>query len=399
MWHSVMRGTECFNPGRRLSAYGAFHSFASGGRVVQPTTPMSSPGTGKSDKAQQSRGLATAVRESLAPGLLLVDPEGQSATLSPEAAGILGRPGVSECPASELPGTLMAVAREVSAGGAKSATRDLQLNLPVRGLVDLRVTAAPMQNGRGVAVALADLSVALHCEQRLERMDRLASLGTLAASTAHEIRNALVAGKTFMDLLLEQNPQAELSKVVRRELGRIDAIVARLLKFAGPEPVTVAPVRLHEVLDYSLRLLQPQFEVKAIAAERDFHAACDLVTGNESSLQQVFVNLLLNSAEAMGQEGKVTVTTQAVSSINGSGHAIASSNGPHLRVVIQDSGTGISAEHMPHLFEPFFTTKSDGTGLGLAISQRIIQEHRGTIDVESQPGSGARFIVTFPALG
>ena len=200
-----------------------------------------------------------------------------------------------------------------------------------------------------------------------------------------------------MDLLIEQNPKAELSEVVRRELGRIDAIVSRLLKFAGPDPATIGPVRLHEVLDYSHRLLQPQFEARGIAVERDFRAASDLLSGNESSLQQAFVNLLLNSAEATHREGKVSVKTQELASGWAGGPGAARET--RLQVIVQDTGEGITAENMPHLFEPFFTTKPEGTGLGLAITQRIIQEHRGAIHAESKPGAGTRFILTFPSPG
>lgn len=335
------------------------------------------------------------MRKCFSPGLLLLGADRQTVTLSPEAATILGRAGVGECRVDELPAPLVALVTNISAPGATWKNRDIRLNLPGRGPVDLRVSTAVLHGAAGVALVLTDLSAATNCEEHLERVDRLANLGTLTASTAHEIRNALVAGKTFMDLLIEQNPKAELSEVVRRELGRIEAIVSRLLKFAGPDPATIGPVRLHQVLDYSLRLLQPQFEARSIAVERDFRAACDLLNGNESSLQQAFVNLLLNSAEATSCEGKVCVQTQELA---GGANGGAASEA-RLQVIIQDNGEGITAENMPHLFEPFFTTKPEGTGLGLPITQRIIQEHRGTIRAESEPGAGTRFILSFPYQG
>jgi signal transduction histidine kinase len=281
-----------------------------------------------------------------------------------------------------------------------NAAREQELELPLEGggSVVLWVSVVPVRSGGGVGAALALTAVSsdVACEQRLEQMDRLANLGTLAASTAHEIRNALVAGKTFLDLLLEKNREAELSEIVRRELGRIDAIVTRLLKFAGPDNTAIGPVHLHEVLDYSLRLLQPQLESKSIGVERAFRAGGDLVSGNESSLQQAFVNLMLNSAEAMDQKGKLTVTTGNLAADKAAGNGLSLATSPRFRVTIEDTGVGIPAENMPHLFEPFFTTKPEGTGLGLAITQRIIHEHRGQIDVESRPGHGTSFIVTLP---
>jgi two-component system, NtrC family, sensor histidine kinase HydH len=232
-------------------------------------------------------------------------------------------------------------------------------------------------------------------EDRLARLDRLASMGTLAAVMAHEIRNALVAGKTFMDLLLEKNQDAELTEVVRREMGRIDAIVGRMLKFGGPARSGFGEVRLHEVLDHSLRLVQPQLDDKAIGLTRSFRAASDLVQGDDYQLQQAFVNLLLNAVEATGPNGSLSVATNTVGL---DGHRRGRREKPtRLRVTIKDSGTGISPEHMARLFETFFTTKPNGTGLGLPITRRIILEHQGEISVESEPGKGAAFHMIFPA--
>lgn len=346
-----------------------------------------------------SRNFARAVRECLASGVLLIEPGGQTAVLSPHAALVLGLKGATECQVDKLPITLKALAREVMNSGYPAAEQEFELRVEGRGLLVLRVSGVPVRSSEGVgaALALADISSAVACEQKLEQMERLANLGTLAASTAHEIRNALVAGKTFLDLLLEKNREAELSEIVRRELARIDDIVSRLLKFAGPDNTVIEPVHLREVLDYSLRLLQPQLERKSIIVERVFHDAGDVVSGNESSLQQAFVNLMLNSAEAMGQKGKLTVTTANLAAETAGAYSLNSITSAQLRVIIEDTGAGISAENMPHLFEPFFTTKPAGTGLGLAITQRIIHEHRGRIDVESRPGLGTTFIVTLPA--
>lgn len=357
-----------------------------------PLNTTSRPGL---DKA--GRDFARAVRECLATGVLLVEPGGLNAVLSPDAAAVLGLAEATECPVDSLPVSLKGLVREVINSGRPAREQELEVRSEGGGLLLLRVSGVPVRSsdGVGAAMALTDISSVVACEERLEQMDRLANLGTLAASMAHEIRNALVAGKTFLDMLLEKNREAELSEIVQRELARIDAIVTRLLKFAGPDNAAIGPMHLQEVLDYSLRLLQPQFESRAILVERAFHAVSDLVSGNESSLQQAFVNLMLNSAEAMEHRGKLKVSTESPGTRNGTRHAAASAQ---VRVIIEDTGSGISAQNMPHLFEPFFTTKPAGTGLGLAITQRIIHEHRGKIDVESRPGQGTTFIVTLPII-
>ncbi len=225
-------------------------------------------------------------------------------------------------------------------------------------------------------------------EERLGQLDRLATLGTLAAAMAHEIRNALVPGKTSVDLLLEKHPDAELADLVRRELSRIDAIVTRMLTFSGPARPALGKVRLHEVLEHSLRLVQPRLEGSEVSLSRSFQAAPDVVMGDEYQLQQAFVNLLLNALEAMGTDGALSVTTETM----GAG----ADGAAQLRVAIQDNGAGIPPDVMRRLFEPFFTTKPSGTGLGLAITRRIILEHRGDIRVESQLGQGTAFHILLP---
>ena len=167
------------------------------------------------------------------------------------------------------------------ASGKAPADRQIELEAGSRGTDHpSHQRGSLLQPGRkdsGVVVVLNDLTPARQLEERLEQLDRLANVGTLAATMAHEIKNALVAGKTFIDLLLEKHQDAELVEVVRREMSRIDAIVSRMLKFAGPARPAFSEVRLHEVLDHSLRLVQPQLEGKSIALSRSFQAAPDLL--------------------------------------------------------------------------------------------------------------------------
>jgi signal transduction histidine kinase len=236
-----------------------------------------------------------------------------------------------------------------------------------------------------------------HLQDHIERLNRLASLGTLAASMAHEIKNALVAGKTFIDLLLENNQDAELAQVVRRELGRIDTMVSRMLKFARPSEFTLRKVHLHEILEHSLRLVEPLMETKPVSVTKSFAAAEDLVDGDEHELQQAFVNILLNAFDAVGPNGKITAATNVVHS-PGKGGSSATPNRGELQVTIQDTGIGIAPENMKRLFEPFFTTKPSGTGLGLAITRRIVQQHRGEISAKSRLGDGTIFTILLPVV-
>lgn len=222
---------------------------------------------------------------------------------------------------------------------------------------------------------------------KLQRLERLAELGLLSASAAHEIKNALVPVKTFVELLLEQNPASELAPVVRRELERINQLVTKMLRLARPNKSGVRIVSLHEVLDDSLRLILDCAEESEVQVEKSYTAAPDRVSGDPSQLEQVFLNLLLNAVEAMENGGKLAVKTELDT-------AVAPGS---IRVTVSDTGSGISPADLKNLFTVFFTTKEDGTGLGLAIANDIVAEHGGTIAVDSQPGRGTSFTVTLPA--
>jgi signal transduction histidine kinase len=196
-----------------------------------------------------------------------------------------------------------------------------------------------------------------------------------------------------VELLFEKNPGNELEGTVRREMKRIEDIVSEVLKFSRNTAPRLQPTSIHTVLDRTLKLVRPQFEGRNITLVTRFAASPDTVQGDENHLEQAFINLLLNAAEAMPGDGTITLETDVVA---GDG-AVGAQHNRQLRVLIRDSGDGISSENLAHLFEPFFTTKKSGTGLGLAITRRIIHEHHGSIRAESEPGKGAAFHIYLPA--
>ncbi len=336
--------------------------------------------------------LATVLRGCLGAGVVFVAPSSRFITLTPEAAELLGLPqqGNGNPAWDSLPAPLQERAAEALRAERPMLHQPVKIPSTSGQSLTLDVCAFPAGDGTGAGVVLllANQNQLQQCEERLQRLDRLANLGTLAAGMAHEIKNALVAGRTFVELLLEKNPEAELTDVVRRELARIDAIVGRLLKFARPAQASFRNLRVHEILEHALRLLQPQLENRELKLDRQFGAAPDQVCGDEGELLQAFMNLLLNALEAMTPEGKLTVTTE-----NTNAASIA-----QVRITVSDTGMGIPPENLPHLFDPFFTTKPTGTGLGLAVTKRIIEEHHGSLGVLSQPGQGTSFAVTLPVV-
>lgn len=221
-------------------------------------------------------------------------------------------------------------------------------------------------------------------DKHLQRLDRLANLGTLSAGIAHEIKNGLVPIKTFVELMLQKSDDRDLAATVERELNRIESLLCQMLRFGGPKPVEFAPVKVHEVLEISLKLLQHQIDAKMVSVEREFKAAPSVIHGDEAQLQQVVMNLLLNALESMNANGVITISTETAQ------------GGSLLKINIQDTGIGIPKENLSRVFEPFFTTKKNGTGLGLAISQRVAQEHHGKIEARSDAGKGSTFTISLP---
>jgi len=171
-------------------------------------------------------------------------------------------------------------------------------------------------------------------------------------------------------------------------LGRIDGLVTQMLRLSAPKSSALAPVQIHRLLDLSLRLLEHQMSGRMIVLKRDYRAGSDTVRGDESQLQQAFMNLVLNGVEAIGSNGELTVRTEI---------APGGPGGNTLKIYFQDTGPGIAPEHLSRLFEPFFTTKQHGTGLGLAISRRVAEDHLGNIEVVSEVGRGSIFIVSLAA--
>ena len=248
------------------------------------------------------------------------------------------------------------------------------------------VSPKPIEKAGGLEqTAWNESSVSL--DEHLQRLDRLANLGTLSAGLAHEIKNALVPIKTFIELSLQKSEDRELAIAVERELKRLDTMVSQMLRFASPRPTTFAPVQVHDVLEISLRLLQHQITGKMISVTRDFRAVPGVIRGDEAQLQQVVMNLLFNALDAMGYNGVLTISTEIAPNEDGT-HS--------LKIHIQDTGMGISRENLSRVFEPFFTTKKNGTGLGLAISQRVAREHHGKIEAHSEPGKGSVFSIVLP---
>jgi nitrogen-specific signal transduction histidine kinase len=256
----------------------------------------------------------------------------------------------------------------------------------------------------GALVVLTDITALKRLELQIRRSDRLASLGTLSAGMAHEIKNPLVSIKTFAQLLPERYQDSDFrntfSNLIGHEIDRIDSLVNQLLRFARPAKPVLKPMHVHDVLEKSLQLVGHRLYQKEIKLTRSWGADVDTIRADADQLEQVFLNFFLNAMDAMNRGGELTVGTE-IRAANEWVTAISGTNGKSrevLRVTIRDDGEGIRNEDIPHVFDPFFTTKDYGTGLGLSVVHGIIQEHGGQIEVESELSKGTSFHILLPLV-
>jgi two-component system NtrC family sensor kinase len=229
-------------------------------------------------------------------------------------------------------------------------------------------------------------------QAHLIQSEKLASLGKLAAGIAHEINNPLGGILIYSNLLLEDtekdSPHYENLKKIVKETSRCKDIVKGLLEFARPKEPETSLIGVNEILEGSLAIMEKQALFQNISIKKSYESDLPKIIADSAQLQQVFMNIILNAAEATAGNGTLTLST----SLNPDSKCI--------EVKFSDTGQGIKEEDKKRLFEPFFSTKEvgKGTGLGLAISYSIIQKHQGTIEVKSQIGKGSTFTVKLPVI-
>ncbi|MFA5393191.1 MAG: ATP-binding protein [Candidatus Ratteibacteria bacterium] len=223
---------------------------------------------------------------------------------------------------------------------------------------------------------------------QLQRAERLAAAGIIAAGMAHEIRNPLVSIKTFVQLLPEKFNDPEFrqtfTKIASQEVDRINRLLEDLLNFARPAPMQKKKTNLSGIMEKSLFMLSNELAARKIIVEKEYLKNDVFVEGDEFQLQRVFSNLFLNSIQAMENGGRLTIT------------ASTSPYKQRFFIKIIDTGKGIPSENLSRIFDPFFSTRHGGNGLGLAIAHNIVKEHGGEIEVQSAPNSGTTFTLEFP---
>jgi hypothetical protein len=211
-------------------------------------------------------------------------------------------------------------------------------------------------------------------------------MGELAAGLAHEIRNPLAGIAGVIEIigrdLPASSPARAVVKEVRQEVMQINRIVSELLECARPKPPETRLSDLHATVEHAVMFARQQALSKSIDVEFR-HPPLPLEVEHDSNqINQVLLNLLLNSIQSIDHRGKITVTVERHNAL--------------AAIAVADTGRGIAPEHLPHIFRPFYTTKGNGTGLGLSLARRIVEEHGGRVEVSSTLGQGSTFTVFLP---
>jgi signal transduction histidine kinase len=222
--------------------------------------------------------------------------------------------------------------------------------------------------------------------RRMLRADKLATIGELAAGAAHEIRNPLTAVKSSLQYLETKSQDEKAKKLLNtalEETGRIEEILSGLLSFSRPTDIKKERLDLLENLEESLELISFQARKQKIKITREFPSSSIYLNGDRSQLKQLFLNLFLNSLQAMTEGGELKL-------------GLSSPDSRNVLIVVSDTGKGIPEENLDRVFDPFFTTKKSGTGLGLSICYGIVKSHGGEIEVRSKVGQGATVLIKIP---
>ena len=341
------------------------------------------------------RALHERIVESIRSGVVTTDLEGRIYTFNAAAEEITGykQQDVRGQDASIFFGEI----KEIIAGSleihsTQSSPRFEADCLTADGLrLRLGFTISPLSSEggdtTGTVITFQDLTHIRALEETSRRQDRLAAIGRMAASIAHEIRNPLAAMRGSIQMLRadmsSDSSQTELMEIILRESDRLNRIISDFLSYARPRSIIQTKVNLGELLQQTFMLLRHSAEInQAHRIEEQVPAKPALINADAEQLQQVFWNLSRNALQAMPAGGTLRAT-------------VHENSGDRLRISFSDTGRGMAPEQVEHLFEPFSST-TGGTGLGLSIVYQIIRDHGGTINVRSRQGHGTTITIELP---
>lgn len=333
---------------------------------------------------------------SLPLGLIATDEHGAIQVINDAAkqmTGLAASDIEGRQPAACLPTALLEMLEQKkNYPGASGTTRVRYEEVALQGFM-LEVSVLPLTATKEVAggevMLLRDVTQVKRLEVELQRSERLAAIGKMAAGVAHELRNPLSSIKGLTLLLKaklgKQSDGKETADTLVREVERLNRSIGELLDYSRPSSLLLEPYSLTAVVEKTLLLLEPDLVSYEVEMKKDIEDELPDVLVDKDKISQVLLNILLNSLQAMEKVTKQRVLEVALKV-----------EGDSILLSVQDNGCGIASENLEKIFDPYFTTKSGGTGLGLALSLKTVEEHNGRLLVSSTPGENTRVLLSLP---
>jgi len=331
--------------------------------------------------------------ENMPIGLVALDGGERVMAFNVWAESILGRAAgevIGRSAAEVLPDTCHEILGELQRGEGV-IERETECRVSVTKTVPLEVIATTLkeEGGRpqGSVILFRDLTEIRQLKAEIARSQRLASIGSLAAGVAHEIRNPLSSIKgfaTYFKAKLRGDPEdSRTADIMIQEVERLNRVIRQLLDLSRPMEIEKKPTRLEPLIEHTVRLADVHARKKGIIVRTEFSPEAPAVFADPDRIKQVLLNLCLNAIEAMQAGGNLTLT-------------LGRYNEKMARLDVSDTGAGVPRGDLENIFDPYYTTKSSGTGLGLAIVHRIVEAHGGEIRVRSESGRGTTFTMLLP---
>ncbi|MHB1687879.1 MAG: two-component system sensor histidine kinase NtrB [Ignavibacteriaceae bacterium] len=342
------------------------------------------------DSLHTMKNYITSVVDSMPNGLISLDEQGIIKTINKNATQLLGLN--NEEVGGKLLGDLLPNCNVGKTLFHAKYIYNEQINCTLNDgqIIPLSITSSRLtdenNNVLGTVIILRDLRDIKLLEKKVERSERLASLGHMAAGIAHEIRNPLSSIKGFAQYFrnkFEVNSENwKYASVMVKEVDRLNRVIQDLLNFAKPYEPKLNSIEIEKLISHTLRLVESELTEKKIQVVLENTDNIKPVLGDSDLLTQVFLNLFINAIEALDEAGLLKISFSEESEF--------------MIVEVTDNGKGIKPDDLPKIFDPFFTSKQGGTGLGLAIVYRIIENHNGEISVKSELGMGTTFRIKLP---
>ncbi len=352
-------------------------------------------------QVEEAKVYQESILQNLTGGVIAIDKEGMIKLINDKALQFLGlsREEVLQKNYEEvMREPFLRLLRDTLEKGRGYSNWEVYYSVREVSSLPLGLSTAPLRDSEGkisgAIMVMVDLSDIKRLQQELYQAEKLSTVGSLAAGMAHEIKNPLVAIRTFIQLFQEArgdlNEYKEFSKTALEQVERINKIIQDLLSFSQPTEITFSPCKVNLLVDDVVNLVMPKIREKDIKVEKKYDLEMPIVMLDADRIKQVLLNLILNGIEAMGEKGVLTLGTRFER--GGDSHTE-----DYVQIWVRDTGEGIKPEDMSRIFDPFFSRKKGGSGLGLSVVQRIVYDHRGKIDVESEPGKGSCFKIILPA--